>query len=104
MFVGGEKKKERGRRRTRRNDDSLLIKCHREDVRKFDVQGKEIHMSSFKYKDNFHIQCNYSPLFHSKLVYLDTFILHFCEELRLCGVIALHETVTAYTLLFKDII
>ena len=41
-------------------------------------------MSSFKYKDNFQIQRNYSPLFHTKLVYLATLIsLHLYEELAL---------------------
>lgn len=57
---------------------------HCGDLKQFDVQKKEIHMSSLKYKDNFQIGCNYSPLFHTKLVYLATLIsllLH--EELAL---------------------
>lgn len=41
-------------------------------------------MSSFKYKDYFQIQHNYSPLFHTKLVYLAALIsLHLDEELAL---------------------
>lgn len=57
---------------------------HCGDLRQFDVQKKEIHMSSFKYKDKLQIQRNYSPLFHTKLVHLATLIsLHFFEELAL---------------------
>lgn len=46
-------------------------------------------MSSFKYKDNFQMQRNYSPLFHTKLVYLAILIsniLHLLEEQALCSV------------------
>lgn len=54
---------------------------HCGDLTRFDVQKKEIHMSSFKY-DNFQMQRNYSPLFHTKLVYLATLIsLHLYKEL-----------------------